>query len=287
MKNIPILMGVTSDITGIRITSGAIAADGELAGVIEGTSEHQGVAAGSIIISNILDDSDIMMLISDAGDSKEFLRADGDVAKLSLGWGMTTLEIGLGGTTRLLYTAGAFAFQEATTISTSTGNLTIQPTGLIELASEIQITHGNGVRINDNIFLRMGGGSDVALTLNSAGLAADEELLNIIEGVSNHQGTAANSLIIGNRTDDSDIIMLISDGGNSLEFLRADGDVATVDLGFGMLITKFMAASTVLIEGNGTGLGFFATTPAAQPTGVAVSAAGIHAALVTLGLITA
>lgn len=34
-------------------------------------------------------------------------------------------------------------------------------------------------------------------------------------------------------------------------------------------------------------LGFFGTTPVAKPTGVAVDAAGIHAALVTLGLIAA
>ena len=34
-------------------------------------------------------------------------------------------------------------------------------------------------------------------------------------------------------------------------------------------------------------LGFYGATPTAQLTGVAVSAAGIHAALVTLGLITA
>ena len=34
-------------------------------------------------------------------------------------------------------------------------------------------------------------------------------------------------------------------------------------------------------------MGFYGATPVVQPTGVAVSAAGIHAALVTLGLITA
>jgi hypothetical protein len=38
---------------------------------------------------------------------------------------------------------------------------------------------------------------------------------------------------------------------------------------------------------SGSTIGFFGTVPAARPTGVAVSAAGIHAALVTLGLITA
>lgn len=34
-------------------------------------------------------------------------------------------------------------------------------------------------------------------------------------------------------------------------------------------------------------VGFYGTTPTAQLTGVAVTAGGIHAALVTLGLITA
>lgn len=38
---------------------------------------------------------------------------------------------------------------------------------------------------------------------------------------------------------------------------------------------------------NATGIGFFGATPVAQPTGVAVTAGGIHAALVSLGLITA
>lgn len=42
-------------------------------------------------------------------------------------------------------------------------------------------------------------------------------------------------------------------------------------------------------EGGASGqkLGFFNATPVVQQTGVAVSAAGIHAALVNLGLITA
>lgn len=47
------------------------------------------------------------------------------------------------------------------------------------------------------------------------------------------------------------------------------------------------SGGTSRIEINGTGIGFFAVTPVAQQTGVAVTAAGIHAALVNLGLITA
>lgn len=38
---------------------------------------------------------------------------------------------------------------------------------------------------------------------------------------------------------------------------------------------------------TGCAIGFFGTAPALKPTGVAVTAAGIHAALVTLGLIAA
>lgn len=50
---------------------------------------------------------------------------------------------------------------------------------------------------------------------------------------------------------------------------------------------SLIGANTEQVTVNSTGIGFFATTPAAQPTGVAVTAAAIHAALVTLGLITA
>lgn len=50
---------------------------------------------------------------------------------------------------------------------------------------------------------------------------------------------------------------------------------------------SMIAGSIERITANATGIGFFATAPVARPTGVAVTAAGIHAALVTLGLITA
>ncbi len=46
------------------------------------------------------------------------------------------------------------------------------------------------------------------------------------------------------------------------------------------------AGAAVLLAGSAT-LGFFGTAAVAKPTGVAVTAAGIHAALVTLGLIAA
>jgi hypothetical protein len=39
------------------------------------------------------------------------------------------------------------------------------------------------------------------------------------------------------------------------------------------------------VQVDNTGVGFFGAAPTAKPTGVAVTAAGVHAALVSLGLI--
>ncbi len=43
----------------------------------------------------------------------------------------------------------------------------------------------------------------------------------------------------------------------------------------------------VQVAATGGSVGFYGTTPIAKQTGVAVSAAGVHAALVALGLISA
>ena len=47
------------------------------------------------------------------------------------------------------------------------------------------------------------------------------------------------------------------------------------------------AGTTERIAVDGTGIGFFGATPVAKPTAVPVTAAGVHAALVSLGLISA
>jgi hypothetical protein len=58
------------------------------------------------------------------------------------------------------------------------------------------------------------------------------------------------------------------------------------DSGTGYLETDYLAVQSALSH-EGADLGFYGTSPIAKPTGVAVSAAGIHAALVSLGLIAA
>lgn len=73
--------------------------------------------------------------------------------------------------------------------------------------------------------------------------------------------------------------LITSDGESNIGL-----DVAPHGTGSGRLCGGSLNPKLIWSE---TGLGFFGTAPVAKPTGVAVSAAGIHAALVTLGLIAA
>ena len=57
--------------------STSLSADAEVTGVIEGTSDHLGVAANSLIVSNVTNDGDIMFLGSDGGVSKGLLKLCG------------------------------------------------------------------------------------------------------------------------------------------------------------------------------------------------------------------
>ena len=73
--------GTNADVVSL-LRSTALSADTELSGIIEGTSDHPGVAANSLIISNITDDGDIMFVVSDGGNSKGLLKLDGQMARL-------------------------------------------------------------------------------------------------------------------------------------------------------------------------------------------------------------
>ena len=60
-----------------------------------------------------------------------------------------------------------------------------------------------------------------------------------------------------------------------------------VTISGGLIILNDEVRINGALDHNGANVGFYGATPTAQQTGVAVSAAGIHAALVNLGLITA
>lgn len=75
--------------------------------------------------------------------------------------------------------------------------------------------------------------------------------------------------------------------GNSLQAHAGPGlDLDSRQVG-GELLKARNSGSTYFLVMNDGSIGFFGHAPVARPTGVAVTAAAIHAALVSLGLITA
>ena len=76
-------VGTDADIV-ILNRSTTLAADAELSNVIEGTSGHPGVAANSLIVSNITNDGDILFAVSDGGNSKGLLKLKGSDATINV-----------------------------------------------------------------------------------------------------------------------------------------------------------------------------------------------------------
>lgn len=106
-----------------------------------------------------------------------------------------------------------------------------------------RITMANIWNMPDSTPFVLGTSADIKITHQTSARCPDEEITNIIEGASDHQGFAPNSLVISNITNDGDIIMLVSDGGNSKEFLLANADVAELTLGHGMATAILKTAS--------------------------------------------
>ncbi len=113
------------------------------------------------------------------------------------------------------------------------------------------MTHSAGFTMTDNVSISFGTDNDIKITHRDL-LAADQEVTGLIEGTSNHQGYAADSLVISNITNDGDIMMLVSDGGNSKEVMLANADVADLQLGHGMATVNIKTASGAITLTPGT-----------------------------------
>ena len=187
----------------------------------------------------------------------------GDANHVQLSWDGSDYITSIDGTIRLKQRAATFAFQEATTISTTAGELTINAFTRLDVLS--------AMRLNDNSDVQLGTGGDIRMRLRSTALSADAEQGGITVGTPNHQGVVANSLTISNITTDGDMMFLVSDGGNSREMLKFTAATAEVSWGWGALKIGFgpdLAAIT-------------------RPASVSADSASIITALVNLGLFTA
>ena len=93
-----------------------------------------------------------------------------------------------------------------------------------------------------------------------------------------------------NASGTDDVLITSDNGGYTEGWAYIGNDAAQVgydsnNLSFDSTSLNIFIGGTSRINANTTGLGFFNSTPVAKPTGVAVNATAIHAALVSLGLI--
>lgn len=99
---------------------------------------------------------------------------------------------------------------------------------------------------------------------------------------------SASAAVTATDSSDASASLQADDGlglfGGVLVAVGAAATVGDVDVRIAVSTGDVVFATD---DGGTPKLGFFGTAPAARPTGVAVTAAGVHAALVSLGLITA
>lgn len=125
--------------------------------------------------------------------------------------------------------------------------------------------------------------------LVTTGAATPLDLLGgLLSAGSVRSGTASAKAVLGNWPGDSDYVeMKASSAASATGFALISNGTNTIINGETAVLLRVGGAATTVSVGAANTLGFFGTSPAAKPTGVAVDAAGIHAALVTLGLIAA
>ena len=236
--------GTNADIVSLN-RSTALSADTELTGIIEGTSDHPGVAANSLIISNITDDGDIMFVVSDGGNSKGLLKLDGangkvtihggdlEVAEALTVTGATTLNgnVTLGDAASDVITvngtlagASALVFEGATADGYETTLAYTDPT------ADRTITFPN---LSGTVVL--GGVDNGALAITTTGL--------VTAGSLDIDNVLINGTTIGH-TDDTDLIT-VANGALTIAGTIGSGAITSTGIVTG---TGFTAGSAVLAE---------------------------------------
>lgn len=142
------------------------------------------------------------------------------------------------------------------------------------------------------------GTRDMTMFLDRLGLAVQRESNTSELRIIRNESTPATGIIgelIWETQDDGNNLAEYGDITVQVDDLTAGNETSTLLInGYNNgtredFINYTGGTGVTIIDGNGAAdkLGFFNTTPVVQQTGVAVTAAGIHAALVNFGLITA
>ena len=180
-------VGTDADIV-ILNRSTTLASDAELSNVIEGTSDHPGVAANSLIVSNITNDGDILFAVSDGGNSKGLLKLKGSDATINVEGAITA-----GGNIVLTPTADVVISDGKGLLIGGTTQETISAIdGGTDLVPEVQIMGTTG--------------ADAAILLGAWSTTADHTAAPIVALLKSGNATIGSHTIL---TDD-EIIGLIN-----------------------------------------------------------------------------
>lgn len=312
-------LGTDSDIVLLN-RSTILIADAELTDVIVGTSDHPGVAANSLILSNITASGDLLFLVNKGGNSLAAFWADGSTGDTAI--------LAASGQSIDMYIGGSKIFDISndgtkTTIMGLAGDYwRIGDAGTtahsLDSANDQMITGESEVK--GASFLD--GVTTMGANLVVGTIAVDEDsgavtLVDMSVSATPADGTEES---IAFAIDGNIMLKLYSEADSaggvdtmSIQILRdiimADtlsistpdviGDYFTLNArntGVGLVEVARIASGNdpeFKMGNNGNAIrtsyigkvGFFTTVPQAKPTGVAITAGGIHAALVTLGLI--
>ena len=260
-----IIMGIGSDSDiAILNRSTSLSADAEVTNVIEGTSDHLGVAANSLIISNITNDGDIMFLVSDAGNSKGLLKLDGANGRVVIHGG----DLLMSGAQKIYFydVGGEYMESDGSTL-TITGATALTPTIGSTAWANANHTHA-GSSTGGTIALSAATGT-LAIGAGGTGATSLSNLITLgTHTTGNYAATVANATnggtTIANSGSESAAITValnfndltaaaVNVAADSIPFLDADGNATRIesiaDLATAMAGTNLTASSGQLVAG--------------------------------------
>ena len=155
--------------------STSLGSDVELANVIEGTSDHLGVAANSLIISNITNDGDILFAVSDGGNSKGLLKLDGANGRVVIHGGDTIIS----GTQKIYFNdaGGEHISGDGSTLSIAGGSevditaTTIDINGIAQISGTTYINDTANGDVTTGLTINQGAADDTIFALKSSDIA--------------------------------------------------------------------------------------------------------------------
>ena len=125
----------------------------------------------------------------------------------------------------------------------------------IENDGTFTVTGGIAIDLQDDDMIAWGTDDDFFIAHRATAIAADvgdTDLAALFKGTSDHQAIANDSIIFSSVIADGDVLMLVNDGGNSLEFLHVDASAAVLSLGHGMATVEVKTASGAITLTPGT-----------------------------------